>query len=296
MEMRSLKPENRLLQVFIVILFIVLILLSVEFLGSQQMRQEMIDSRNRSYFVTNMSCGHIVNETGEPAQRYGCPSELECFNVEDGKSRCVEPGYEQNYCGKHAISIRLQSEPPKMECNFKYSFRDKVARWLGGGTIMASEPNANLSTIYTSGEETVEIHVESGSFPVYIKDSGDLILTSKNFSRETEKIDSNLTIKGYGKKNTDGYWAEHRKELPLITIPGPALTGLPVEENRSVIILSDGSDSDGDGKTRIENGEEIYLYREETGYKEEKPSYRIIAELKISNNSTNRGYWTTNEE
>lgn len=291
-----MKFKKKFFLILFLILGVVAVLLSMEFLESQQMRQEMIDSRNRSYFVTNMNCGYDMNRTGEPAQRYSCPGELECFNVKGGKSRCVESGYEQNYCGKHAVSIRLQSEPPEIECDFKYSFPDKVARWLGGGTITASEPDANLSTTYHPGEETLEIHIESGSFPIYIQDSGGLVLTTENFGRESKKIGSNLTIKGYGNRNTEGHWAGHRKELPVITIPGPALTGLPVEENESVKILSDGSDIDGDGNEGVENEERVFLYREETAYNEEESSYRMIAELKISNNATSRGYWSTDEE
>ncbi|MFB6241503.1 MAG: hypothetical protein ABEJ36_01725 [Candidatus Nanosalina sp.] len=49
-------------------------------------------------------------------------------------------------------------------------------------------------------------------------------------------------------------------------------------------ILSDGTDRDGDGNEGIENGEKIFLYRKEE-------NYDLIAELKISGNSTKRKFW-----
>lgn len=296
------------------ILIVILIFLSVQYLESQQLRHEMVESQNRSYFVTNITCGYGVNKSGNPVYR-SCPENLRgCFEVENFDSpRCVKEGYTRNYCGNHSTSMVLQSRPADMRCMFQESFVDQIkpvtyrigeffeqiehqvsflqyqvyqirsnlARERFSGTFA---PNVEIETSYEPGKEVVKISVVNGSFPSYTDDrGGDLILTAENFSGE-EKISSNLKIRGYGRKNSNGYWAEYREKFFHISFPGPALTGLPVEENEYVKILSDGTDLDGDGKAGIENGEKIFLYRKEK-------NYDLIAELKISGNSTKRKFW-----
>jgi len=126
-KLQKLKPENRILQVLLVILLILAVFLAAEFIHSQQMRQEMINSRNRSYFVTNMSCGYGVNETGDPVYN-SCPENLGgCFELEGYDSpRCVKDGFTENYCGNHTTSIIEQSRPAGMKCIFKENFKNQV--------------------------------------------------------------------------------------------------------------------------------------------------------------------------
>lgn len=102
-------------------------LLAVEFLESHHLRQEMIDSQNRSYFITDTSCGHIVNETGSPAHRKTCPGEMSCFEPwENGTNRCVKEGFATNYCGNHSKAIVEQSRPADIKCIFDESLTKRL--------------------------------------------------------------------------------------------------------------------------------------------------------------------------
>lgn len=51
-----------------------------------------------------------------------CPGELECFQLgETGKpetrqgTRCVRPGYKENFCGKYSTATVEMSDPPEDE-------------------------------------------------------------------------------------------------------------------------------------------------------------------------------------
>jgi hypothetical protein len=119
---------------------ILAVFLLVQYLESQQLRQEMVESQNRSYFVTNITCGYDVNESGDPVYR-SCPDDLRgCFEVENFDSpRCVKEGYTRNYCGNHSTSMVLQSRPADMRCMFDESFIDQIRPWITPVTYRIGE-------------------------------------------------------------------------------------------------------------------------------------------------------------
>lgn len=126
-------------KILIIVLTIFAVFLVAEFLETQQMRQEMIESQNRSYFITDTSCGQIVNETGEPAHRKTCPGEMSCFEPwENGTNRCVKEGFTNNYCGNHSEAIIEQSRPAGMKCIFEESLTRRIADQLSSAVNSAN--------------------------------------------------------------------------------------------------------------------------------------------------------------
>jgi len=138
--------------------------------------------------------------------------------------------------------------------------------------------NAEIDTSYWSENSTVAFTVTDGILSTYKDESGGtLVFTSENFSKNTAKINSNLTVKGYGEKSSKGLWAMPPEKFLGITLPTSALTTLPVEENETVEI------------TGIENSDQIFMYRKEGEYK-------LLAEIEIRENSVKRGFWAIDHE
>lgn len=134
----SFKPENRILQAVLAVILIIGIILSAQYVKSQQLRQEMLDSRNRSYAVTNQTCG--FEKTGPEEWNYSnyrtCSGAQECFQLEEyEKPRCVVEDFERYYCGIHTSALIEQSKPPGIDCGFKYGFENTVISWIKPFTI-----------------------------------------------------------------------------------------------------------------------------------------------------------------
>ncbi|MCJ7479230.1 MAG: hypothetical protein MUP63_03590 [Candidatus Nanohaloarchaeota archaeon QJJ-7] len=48
---------------------------------------------------------------------------MECYDVPDRfavGARCVEPGYEVDFCGVLTTGLKLQSQPPSLDCSPVY--------------------------------------------------------------------------------------------------------------------------------------------------------------------------------
>jgi hypothetical protein len=103
--------------------------------------------------------------------------------------------------------------------------------------------NADLNISYNSASETINIKVVNGSF---YRPKG------KIFFGRTD-IETNYTLKGYGKTKKTEIWVSSRFD-PLDT---NRLTKYPVRQGENVQIISDGTDKDKDGVKGIENGENI---------------------------------------
>jgi hypothetical protein len=134
---KGLILEHRYLAAIFVIAVLVTVLVSAQYLKSQQLRQEMIDSQNRSYFITDTTCGHQGQNYSE--QR-SCPESQTCFEFEDNRSpRCVKEGFTENYCGNHSGVFVKQSRPPQIECVFKHSFERKLIETVKPVTLRISD-------------------------------------------------------------------------------------------------------------------------------------------------------------
>jgi hypothetical protein len=91
---------------------------------------EATQERNMSH-VTNLTCG--IETPNETVVHTRCPGELECYHIgeyepdgEEQKTRCVEPDYVENFCGKYSTTMILQSFPPHLNCNPDYHVTDLI--------------------------------------------------------------------------------------------------------------------------------------------------------------------------
>ena len=145
----DLKPERRIFRIGTlasVILVVIVIFLSLQYIQSQQLRQEMIDSQNRSYYITDTRCVYTVNETGEPAYRKTCPGEMSCFEPwQNGTNRCVKEGFTNNYCGNHSNAIVEQSRPADMKCIFEESLTRRITDRFSSATNFIQKFVNNIS-------------------------------------------------------------------------------------------------------------------------------------------------------
>jgi len=121
------QADHKYFYLFLVFAVILTLLLSMQYVKSQQLRQEMIDSQNQSYYITNASCGYNLSGNREHT---GCPAPLECVSIEKGATKCLKPGFKEDFCGNHSGIGIQQSKPPEIECGFKHSFEDEIKDWL----------------------------------------------------------------------------------------------------------------------------------------------------------------------
>ncbi|QGA80658.1 hypothetical protein LC1Nh_0774 [Candidatus Nanohalobium constans] len=128
---------------------------------------------------------------------------------------------------------------------------------------------------YYEGNETLVYEVVDGKF------------TSKSsklfFTKEFE--DENYTLKAGGKTKKTSVWAEES----FLGLSDSGIVDFPVTEGEKVAIISDGTDSDGDGHIGLEKGR-IFLNSKYRGRDAMITYYSIINgtayEMGVVNSST----------
>jgi len=94
---------------------------------------EATQDRNMSH-VTNLTCG--ISTSNRDVDYHRCPGNLECYNIgeydpgEEQEARCVEPEYLEDFCGRHANTMILESFPPKIDCSPQYRIGDIIQNIL----------------------------------------------------------------------------------------------------------------------------------------------------------------------
>lgn len=102
----------------------------------------------------------------------------------------------------------------------------------------------DLNSTYNNTTEELTITVENGT---YRQEHGQIKLVSRH--------NSTLTISNYESRANSNIWAEPT----LLGLRDEGLTNLPIKPGDSITIENDGTDTDNDTITGIENGERIMV-------------------------------------
>lgn len=155
----------------------------------------------------------------------------------------------------------------------------------------------NITTQYFAENESVKITVGEGGFSSKSERVA-LKMTKPETSSRLPEYHNNFTIRGYGKTKDTHIWAIRSilGHIPVWTaentlgIGYPGMTQFPIEENESITIVSDDTDTDNDGTNGIENNETITLYTKDDGVD------ASITHIKVRNNkSIARRFWMKGE-
>lgn len=130
---------------------------------------------------------------------------------------------------------------------------------------------------YFSDNESLVITLENGSLS---RRSGVVAITNESgLVNHNDSIQSEFVLSYENRTEKTKFWAT--KSLFSTGIGNKGISDFPIEEGESITVVSDSTDTDGDGIKGIENCEEVILYSKDSD------NYVPIIHFTIENDTAN---------
>lgn len=133
-----------------------------------------------------------------------------------------------------------------------YTLYDITAPFNDNNFVLEAEESPEIVSNYNPKQEHLDIRIKSGSFT---RRSVKVALDNSNHT--------NLTLQGHGKKKDTNIWAS--RSIYGLGIGNSGITDFPIKEGENISVVSDSTDTDGDGTEGIENGETVIIYSKDDG-------------------------------